>query len=76
MELVRARFVQDTCPECRSALLAEAKSLGGLPLGGEVVLIPEPWLNAICPHGRPGLKFERAVSDRCAIKTSGASENQ
>ena len=66
MELVRARIVEDNCPECRNALLAEANSLGGLPLGGEVVLIPEHWLNTLCPHGRSGLKFvlEETASDR------------
>lgn len=65
MELMRARVVQDNCPECRNALLEEAKSLGGLPLGGEVVIVPKHWLNATCPHGSAGLKFEadEAASD-------------
>ena len=67
MELVPARVVQDGCPECRNALLAEAKSLGGLPLAGEVVIIPEHWLSMLCPHGRSGLRFERTVAN------SGAS---
>jgi hypothetical protein len=61
MDLVRARVVQDSCPDCRNDLLAEAKSLGGLPLEGEVVMIPEHWLNAVCSHGRPGLRFELAA---------------
>jgi hypothetical protein len=61
MELVRAKVVQDDCPECRNALLEEAKSLGGLPLGGEVVVIPKHWLDSVCPHGRLGLKFDPAV---------------
>jgi hypothetical protein len=63
MERVRARIVQDGCPECRDTLLEESKSLGGLPLGGEVVLIPKHWLNTTCPHGRTGLKFELEVAD-------------
>ena len=58
MELVRARIVQDSCPECRDALLTEAKALGGLPLAGEIVEIPERWLNATCTHGRAGLRFK------------------
>jgi hypothetical protein len=61
-ELVRAKVVQADCPECRDALLEESKSLGGLPLGGEIVMIPKHWLNAACPHGRSGLKFELAVT--------------
>jgi hypothetical protein len=67
MELVRARVVQDSCPECRDALLAEARSLGGLPLGGNVVIIPKHWLNTICPHGRSGLKFDLAAADTDAL---------
>lgn len=63
MKNVRARVVQDNCPECRNVLLEESKVLGGLPLGGEVVLIPEHWLNNKCPHGRPGLKFELELAD-------------
>jgi hypothetical protein len=35
VELVRARVVEDNCPNCRSDLLLEAQSLGGLPLAGE-----------------------------------------
>jgi hypothetical protein len=61
MELVRANVVHDDCPECRNALLEEAKSLGGLPLGGEVVIIPKHWLDSVCPHGRSGLKFDLAA---------------
>lgn len=67
MELVRAKVVQDSCPECRDALLAEAKSLGGLPLGGDVVIIPKYWLNTMCPHGRSGLRFDLAVADTGAL---------
>jgi hypothetical protein len=52
------------CAECRNALLAEALSLGGLPLGGEVVMIPRHWLNTVCPHGRLGLKFELEEGDQ------------
>jgi hypothetical protein len=67
MELVRARVVEDGCPECLNALLAEASSLGGLPLGGEVVIIPKHWLNPQCPHGRSGLRFELAAADTCPL---------
>jgi hypothetical protein len=67
MELVHATVVQDSCPECRNALLAEAQSLGGLPLEGKVVMIPRHWLNTICPHGHPGLKFDLVVSDTGAL---------
>ena len=67
MELVNARVVQDSCPECRNALLEEAKSLGGLPLVGNVVIIPKHWLNTICPHGRSGLRFELAIADTDAL---------
>lgn len=66
MELVHARVVQDACPECRNALLSEAKSLG-LPVQGEVVIIPRHWLNTNCPHGRSGIRFELAVSDTRAL---------
>jgi len=64
VELVRARVIRDNCAECRNALLAEALSLGGLPLGGEVVMIPRRWLNTVCPHGRLGLKFELEEGDQ------------
>jgi hypothetical protein len=60
MELVRAKIVEDKCHECRNDLLAESKSLGGLPLAGEFVMIPKRWLNAACPHGRSGLRFDLA----------------
>lgn len=63
MELVRARVVKDDCPECRNALLAESKSVGGLPLAGDVVIIPEHWLDNTCPHGRSGLTFAPAIVD-------------
>lgn len=63
MELVRAKVTQDDCLKCRNALLREANSLGGLPLGGEVVLIPKHWLNAACPHGRRGLRFDLDSAD-------------
>lgn len=61
MELVHARVVQNGCPQCLNALLEEAKSLGGLPLTGDVVIIPKHWLNTMCPHGRSGLKFDLLV---------------
>lgn len=63
MELVHATIVQDECPECRNALLEEAKSLGGLALAGDVVIIPKHWLSTVCPHGRSGLRFALAESD-------------
>lgn len=63
MELVRAKVVEDNCPECRNDLLAESKSVGGLPLAGEFVIVPKRWLDAVCPHGRPGLRFELAEAD-------------
>lgn len=63
MELVRARVVEDNCPECRNDLLAESKSLGGLPLAGAFVMIPKHWLDAVCPHGRSGLRFDLAEAD-------------
>ena len=59
MQLVHARVVQKDCPECLHEFLVEAQSLGGLPLAGEVVMIPEHRLNSVCPHCRAGLKFER-----------------
>jgi hypothetical protein len=62
MDWVHAKLVHDTCPECLNALLEEAKILG-LPLAGEVVIIPEHWLNPVCTHGRKGIKFERSVND-------------
>jgi hypothetical protein len=58
MDLVHATVVQNDCAECLNVLLAEARSLGGLPLGGEIVLIPKHWLDTSCPHGRSGLKFD------------------
>lgn len=68
MELVHARVVQNSCPECLNALLEEAKSLGGLPLTGDVVVIPKHWLNTMCPHGRSGLRFDLlAVADTDAL---------
>ena len=63
VELIRVRFIEGNCPECLNALLAEAKSLGGLPLEGKVVMIPAHWLNTSCPHGCSGLKFEVEVAD-------------
>jgi hypothetical protein len=59
MEHVRAKLVHDTCPECFHALLEVSRSLEWVTLAGEVVLIPEYWLNPVCTHGRPGIKFER-----------------
>jgi hypothetical protein len=58
VKFVHARLVQNGCPQCRDALLLEAQSLGGLPLSGEVVIIPDHWLDSVCPHGLPGLRFE------------------
>lgn len=58
MNTVRARLVRDSCPDCKIDLLKEATALGGLPLSGEIVLIPEHWLSCVCPHGRAGLEFE------------------
>src|SRR5438445_162387 len=52
MELVRAKVVEDNCAEGRNDLLAESKSLGGLPLAGAFVMIPKHWLDAVCPHVR------------------------
>jgi hypothetical protein len=57
IETVRAKVVQNDCEDCRNDLLEESKRLDGLPLAGEVVLIPTHWLNRACPHGRLGLKF-------------------
>jgi hypothetical protein len=59
MDEVRAKLVYSCCPECLNALLEECNSRGGLPLSGEVVLIPEHWLNHVCGHGHLGIKFER-----------------
>lgn len=63
MDLVRASVAQNDCAECLTALLDEARSLRGLPLGGEIVLIPRHWLDTPCPHGRPGLKFDLVEVD-------------
>jgi hypothetical protein len=63
MELVRVRVVQNDCGECLKALLAEARSLGGLPLGGEIVMVPDHWLKAECPHDSRGLKFQLVELD-------------
>jgi len=62
MEPVHARLIQDDCVECRNALLIEAKALG-LPLEGEVVIIPRRWLDTKCPHGRAGLRFELVIAE-------------
>jgi hypothetical protein len=75
MEVVRAKVAQDDCPECRNALLEEAKSLGGLPLGGEVVIIPKHWLDTVCPHGRSGLRFEVAAADTGPSEEEAEREN-
>lgn len=56
--LVRARVVDDGCAECRNELLKESQALGGLPLAGEIVIVPEHWLRVSCPHGRRGLKLK------------------
>jgi hypothetical protein len=62
VDLVRAKIVEDNCPDCRNDLLLEAQSLGGLPLAGEFVLIPRHWLKTVCSHGRSGLKFAPDVA--------------
>ncbi len=62
METVNARLLQNDCPECLNALVKEARSVG-LPIQGEVGIIPKHWLNADCPHGRSGLKFESVEAD-------------
>jgi hypothetical protein len=67
MELINARFVENDCSECLKTLLAESKSLGGLPLAGEIVIIPKNWLSRICPHGCAGLKFEPQVFDSSTV---------
>ena len=65
MELVRARVVQNDCPECVYALLAELKDCypEGLPLGGEIVNVPENCLYRKCQDGRLGIKFRLEVTD-------------
>jgi hypothetical protein len=65
MELVRARVVQNDSPECVYALLAESKIFfpEGLPLEGEIVNVPQYWLDRQCPHGRLGVKFRLEVTD-------------
>jgi hypothetical protein len=76
MDLVHARIVQDECSECRDALLEEAKSLK-LPLAGTVVIIPSYWLNAVCPHGRPGLRFELAtLGDGCGRQEGESGKDE
>lgn len=62
-ELVRAKLIRNDCPTCFKSLLEEAKSLGGLPLGGKIVLVPAHWIDRICPHGQAGVKFESASID-------------
>jgi hypothetical protein len=62
MDLVHAKLVCDTCTECRNALLEVRKMLNH-PFVGEVVIIPEHWLNPVCPHGHLGIKFERVIND-------------
>jgi hypothetical protein len=57
MTFVRAKFIGNDCEDCLKMLLEESKSFGGLPLGGNIVEIPEHWLNAKCTHGCSGLKF-------------------
>ena len=66
MKLVHAKIVQDDCSECRAKLIAIANTLG-LPLKGVVVIIPDHWLNSVCLHGHPGLKFERVLADTDAL---------
>ena len=75
MDCVHATLVQDGCPECRNALLEEAKTLG-LPLKGPVVIIPRHWLNSICPHGRPGLKFDLVVADTVSEESERAKSEE
>lgn len=72
MELVHARVVQNSCPECLNVRLEEAKSDEKINLRGSVVIIPKDWLNAMCPHGHSGLKFEfLAVADTDALSQGG-----
>jgi hypothetical protein len=63
MALVRARCVECDCRGCIDAFLEEARSLGGLPLGGEIVEVPESWLGNKCPHGNSGLRFSVVTDD-------------
>jgi hypothetical protein len=57
-ELILAKIVQDGCQKCLCDLLKESET-GGYALLGEVVTIPERWLDKACPHGNSGLRFER-----------------
>jgi len=59
-QLVKARVVQNNCPDCLRDVAQE--SCGEYPLEGEVVLIPLRWLTRVCSHGRSGLTFE-AITD-------------
>ena len=61
-DLIHAKLVQDGCRECLHNLLEESKS-AGYALRGEVVTIPEHWLDKVCAHGNSGLKFERVAVD-------------
>jgi hypothetical protein len=58
-DLILAKIVDDGCLECLHDLLEESKSR--YPLEGEVVMIPESWLDKVCAHGNSGLKFERVA---------------
>lgn len=61
-DMILAKIVQDGCRECLHDLLEESKS-AGYALRGEVVTIPERWLDKVCAHGNSGLKFERLAVD-------------
>ena|ERR1051325_6971642 len=74
-EMVRARFLENDCEDCLNGLLEESKSLGGLPLAGEVVFIPKNWLTRACAHDGLGLKFvEESGEPSGEPELSGESE--
>jgi hypothetical protein len=62
MKTVPAKLVRNECPECFTDLVAEAGS-GGFAIQGVVGIIPDYWVNRICPHGRKGLRFELQTDD-------------
>ena len=75
MALVVARFVSNDCGHCLAALLVEAKSHGGFALEGAVAEIPDHWLNAKCPHGRTGLRFD-LVADELSAESEAELETE
>lgn len=75
MKLVRARFIQNDCGECLKALIAESRSLGGLPLGGKIVIVPDHWINAACPHGSSGLKLKLAEDEPAELVGAEGEES-